>query len=136
MTAALLHVGIGLAAGLCLNLVRLRRRLAALRLRWADEEELQRRREDDEAWGAGYSALADRARVLGWDGTGSMWGLLGWAGVKRPEMAGPHGGDGRRQALRLALAVVNSREAALAGSQLEGDDGDLTEAPVDRRASA
>lgn len=69
---------------------------------------------DDSPWPAPYSALAERARALGWDGSGSLWGLGKWAGtwkeMRSSECAGPEWRRGVGLALLKIEGEVRRRE--------------------------
>ena len=82
---------------------------------WQQEQAQFQREEDDRGWAPGYSALADRARRLGWDGSGSLWGLCRWACVRSDDCAGPGRDRGIRRALSEVEARIAHREAQVVG---------------------
>lgn len=68
----------------------------------------------------GYSELAFRARTLGWNGAGSLWGLLTWALVSDEDCAGPRRNVGVPRALAAVRQVIEERETQVGLAYIAG----------------
>lgn len=90
-------------------------RLAVAQIGWEAERARFADEESDRGWAPGYSALARRAKRLGWDGMGSLWGLCSWACVRTDDCAGPHRDRGIRLALSEVQNVLARREMLACG---------------------
>lgn len=98
----------------------MRRFLDAIRTLFsAPTRDQQAREEETHLWGPDYAALAERARRLGWDGTGSLWRLCAWADVSSDGCAEHRREAGIRRALASVQRVIERREQE--ADEHEGD---------------
>jgi hypothetical protein len=68
-------------------------------------------------WHPDYPSLATRAQTLGWDGTGSLWGLCAWAGVSSENCAGPGRERGIASTINVLHAYITGREQTQSPAQ-------------------